>query len=959
MRALLFHKCARGAFGCLAIGLAACAAAEERDWFGVSFADYQPGQAVSSVGAAGGAWRAGGPVATNVFDGVRNGIAISTQIGEEIAFEPVAPEGRNVERIEFSMCPNELAVAGIGDFDGAAGLLPSRLSTGEDGYLGFAAAGWIELHGEGVTPVANEWFDGVIELRTVEDVRLVSYLVRKGGDWVRLANAAGATWFRTSAPRVQGGVASVSFTGNGRFADFEGREDDGEALRLYRWAGGTSGDWNEAANWTLSGVPAESAPAAAGDLALIDGTVSITRGEESGRTTDLMVMFDADGADVLGGSVGTDVTIDVTRPRAGKALKAEFGTLFGLAPSYTFTWRRGSTSKSYESSPVSKKSSYTPTAADYEHWFKFTAYDGASAVLEKEFFFSKLPVLYLTTDDGATPSASKETHDGRMFAQGNDEWKSLYDGKMTIKVRGNSTSSYPKKPWKIKLDKKTKMFDIPKSKHWVLLANYNDQSMMRNKLAYDFANDIGSLGMKSTWVECVLNGAWQGTYQFCEHIRIAEDRVNVHDWEGDAGDIAEAFAEANGLTGDQEDALATQLEQDFSWVTADAFTFYDATNRVTLTGKPSELFDGFTQDISGGYLFEFSEEYDEVSKFTTSSGALGVRTMLKSPEYLYSNTDMMNACKNYLQKYWDSCTSVDGYSGEGLRTCDYCDYESMVNYWLVMELFGNNDAVKKSRYAYKDQGAKLVFGPVWDFDWGMGSPRVSSDGTGWKCQEASGKTAYSFFKEWADNPEFCTRLYTRYWQVRDRFEQCFKSGGLMEQYTNYLYEACLVNSAKWNVDYNQGSGNFAADVTRLRNYLVQRLAWLDQQFASVPTLMASVKQSTSTKPYTADAVTLPIKFTGTNSNGMIYTGRPLRSRFAVGGSSARTVSCFVNGTRVADKVALASGMFDATIPAAAFTAKVGEPNCVSFIAYNSSGSVVARNYALVTQVQSGSVLLLR
>ncbi len=950
---------AKAVFGCLAIGLAACAAAEERDWFGVSFADYQPGQTVSSAGVSGGAWRAGGPVATNVFDGVRNGIAISTQIGEEIAFEPVAPEGRNVERIEFSMCPSELAVAGIDDFDGAAGLLPSRLSTGEDGYLGFAAAGWIELHGEGVTPVANEWFDGVIELRTVEDVRLVSYLVRKGGDWVRLANAAGATWFRTSAPRAQGGVESVSFTGNGRFADFEGREDDGEALRLYRWAGGTSGDWNEAANWTLSGAPAESAPAAAGDLALIDGTVSITRGEESGRTTDLMVMFDADGADVLGGSVGTDVTIDVTRPRVGKALKAEFGTLFGLAPSYTFSWRRGSTAKSYESSPVSKKSSYTPTAADYEHWFKFTAYDGASAVLEKEFFFSKLPVLYLTTDDGATPSASKETHDGRMFAQGNDEWKSLYDGKMTIKVRGNSTASYPKKPWKIKLDKKTKMFDIPKSKHWVLLANYNDQSMMRNKLAYDFANDIGSLGMKSTWVECVLNGAWQGTYQFCEHIRIAEDRVNVHDWEGDAGDIAEAFAEANGLTGDQEDALATQLEQDFSWVTADAFTFYDATNRVTLTGKPSELFDGFTQDISGGYLFEFSEEYDEVSKFTTSSGALGVRTMLKSPEYLYSNTDMMNACKNYLQKYWDSCTSVDGYSGEGLRTCDYCDYESMVSYWLVMELFGNNDAVKKSRYAYKDQGAKLVFGPVWDFDWGMGSPRVSSDGTGWKCQEASGKTAYSFFKEWADNPEFCTRLYTRYWQVRDRFEQCFRAGGLMEQYTNYLYEACLVNSAKWNVDYNQGSGNFAADVTRLRNYLVQRLAWLDQQFASVPTLMASVKQSTSTKPYTADAVTLPIKFTDTNSNGMIYTGRPLRSRFAVGGSSARTVSCFVNGTRVADKVALVSGMFDATIPAAAFTAKVGEPNCVSFIAYNSSGSVVARNYALVTQVQSGSVFLLR
>ena len=316
----------------------------------------------------------------------------------------------------------------------------------------------------------------------------------------------------------------------------------------------------------------------------------------------------------------------------------------------------------------------------------------------------------------------------------------------------------------------------PKSKHWVLLANYNDQSMMRNKLAADFANDIGSLGMKSTWVECVLNGDWQGTYQFGEQIRVAKERVNVHDWEGDAGDIAEAFVKAQKtaghiLTGDQEDELATQLEQNFTWVTTDTFSYLDKTNNVTLTGQPSVLLKKFTNDISGGYLFEFSEEYDEVSKFTTSSGVLGVKTMMKSPEYLYTNTDMFNYCQDYLKKYWD------------------CDYESMVNYWLVMEMFGNNDAVKKSRYAYKEQGQKLVFGPVWDFDWGVGSLRVSSNGTGWKCQEADGKTAYSFFKDWADSPEFCTRLHTRYWQVRNRFAACMADGGLIDQYTNFIYEA--------------------------------------------------------------------------------------------------------------------------------------------------------------------------
>ena len=36
----------------------------------------------------------------------------------------------------------------------------------------------------------------------------------------------------------------------------------------------------------------------------------------------------------------------------------------------------------------------------------------------------------------------------------------------------------------------------------------------------------------------------------------------------------------------------------------------------------------------------------------------------------------------------------------------------------------------------------------------------------------------------------------------------------------------------------------------------------------------------------------------------------------------------------------------------------GEPNCVAFIAYDSSGTVIARNYALVTQGPSESMTIL-
>ncbi|MBQ4199831.1 MAG: hypothetical protein II649_08105, partial [Kiritimatiellae bacterium] len=162
----------------------------------------------------------------------------------------------------------------------------------------------------------------------------------------------------------------------------------------------------------------------------------------------------------------------------------------------------------------------------------------------------------------------------------------------------------------------------------------------------------------------------------------------------------------------------------------------------------------------------------------------------------------------------------------------------------------------------------------------------------------------------------------------------------------------------WNV-YN--SSAFGKDVARLKSYLTQRLAWLDQQFADVPTLMASVKQSSSTHSYTADATTLPVAFSNLESDGRIPKGRRLRVLFTVGGSTAATVSCFVNGIRVVQKQELdGSRVFSAAIPPAALTAAQGEPNCVSFIAYDSSGNVVARNYALVVQGPSlSTVFLLR
>ena len=104
---------------------------------------------------------------------------------------------------------------------------------------------------------------------------------------------------------------------------------------------------------------------------------------------------------------------------------------------------------------------------------------------------------------------------------------------------------------------------------------------------------------------------------------------------------------------------------------------------------------------------------------------------------------------------------------------------------------------------------------------------------------------------------------------------------------------------------------------------------------------------------------LPIAFDGLNSNGTVYSGRTLRARFACGNAAVASVSCYVNGIRVAERVPVAGGEFSAVIPPGALTACEGEPNCVSFVAYDASGAVVTRNYSLVSKVSPATVLLLR
>ena len=145
--------------------------------------------------------------------------------------------------------------------------------------------------------------------------------------------------------------------------------------------------------------------------------------------------------------------------------------------------------------------------------------------------FTGLPVMWIETE-GRKDINSKEDYLRASFKLVEDvrtrSAGDIIEDSVNIKGRGNTTWDMPKKPYRLKLDHKQALLNEPKNKAWVLLNNFADKTMIRNKLAL-YLGGIGNFDYtpRSHYVELILNGRYNGTYLLCERVEVGEDRVNV------------------------------------------------------------------------------------------------------------------------------------------------------------------------------------------------------------------------------------------------------------------------------------------------------------------------------------------------------------------------------------------------------------------------------------------------
>lgn len=135
--------------------------------------------------------------------------------------------------------------------------------------------------------------------------------------------------------------------------------------------------------------------------------------------------------------------------------------------------------------------------------------------------------LHIKTEGGASINSKEDYLNGVITINGESKY-SDFTSTARIRGRGNTTWTYPKKPFKIKLDHEESIFGLAAEKDWVLLANYLDNTHLLNAVGMKIGQLL-EMPFTNTMipVEVTLNNKYLGLYMLTEQIEAKPNRVDI------------------------------------------------------------------------------------------------------------------------------------------------------------------------------------------------------------------------------------------------------------------------------------------------------------------------------------------------------------------------------------------------------------------------------------------------
>ncbi|MBO7413134.1 MAG: CotH kinase family protein [Fibrobacter sp.] len=353
----------------------------------------------------------------------------------------------------------------------------------------------------------------------------------------------------------------------------------------------------------------------------------------------------------------------------------------------------------------------------------------------------------------------------------------------SIRGRGNSTWEQLKKPFALKLDKKNEIMGMPKHKRWVLIANYLDNSFLKNHMAFFMSDKLKmDYTVRGKFVDVVYNGDYRGLYWLGEAIKVDKKRVNIDDGNDD-----------------------------------------------------------ITEDMDKDYLIEMDNHYDEIVKFTTPIRQMPY--MVKNDDYMLNEeeTDISAAGEARLQRFSAKIEKLEKllYPDfvEGMNTNDCSapdesytktiDLESWAKFWLINEIMDNTELnePKSAYFTYESQKDLLKAGPAWDFDAG-----ASTDNAPVKLDTSI------YYNALFKSPMFVSALEKVWEEYKSKIDTT-KINAEIDAMRNALIVAAKVDSLKWGVHLDLSEverENYDAYVEFLKSSLDNKMGVVKDYIAALP-----------------------------------------------------------------------------------------------------------------------------
>ena len=387
---------------------------------------------------------------------------------------------------------------------------------------------------------------------------------------------------------------------------------------------------------------------------------------------------------------------------------------------------------------------------------------------------TNLPTIYLDATVGNDwTGASLEVFDAdNKLGQGAKWTKTTAD--VSVQFQGSGDKN--KDSYRLKFESKTQLLSSGKFKQWVLLANDDDPTMMRNALAKEMGD---ALGLPFTpgyqFVDLYVNNTYMGTYQVTDRIKVEAGRALVtggnkdNDWHVRLNDEGEYKEDKPTyyIAGNTTAPYIIPKNPD----PKDDVTTWNSTLKSAMTTYFNNVF-----STTGGKYTAFAENVDkqQLIQWYIAQEMLGVYKGFSSIETYRS---VAAADQNlHIGILWDS-EKAFGNTGEA-PAINMADLETAGSYDGLMTNYAAYDVMKN------------IFTQLWQERW-----FANGVNNLWKEKHETMLTAMT---------SKATALKTE------------------------LEGSWAQNATKWNI-----TGEQAASINAMTAWLIQRDAYLTKKFAAL------------------------------------------------------------------------------------------------------------------------------